>query len=225
MLQWTKDSADAPREIEAAWWLSHISFPLFLRVDERDGGGSQSNPIKDRIERFLKGEFDPLLTEFLELADEIRTRTSRDALRAPSTPEVTAGLGLDVGEGFRVPRSTVPPAIVTVRAYGRALKLCKLGRVADAVAALTPAERAPRNDVTFDALRAFFPEGGGDAFDGHHLRSLLRERDVEDAFSLEAYAETIRDAKRGKAADRFGVRADTSKLCRAARTGRPRLLC
>lgn len=91
--------------------------------------------------------------------------------------------------------------------------------MADAVAALTPAERAPRNEATFEALCGFFPEAGGDAFDGHHLRSLLRDRDVEDAFSLEAYAETIRDAKRGKAADRFGVRAEHIQALQGSENG------
>ena len=29
MLQWMKDSADAPRELEAAWWLVTSVFPCF----------------------------------------------------------------------------------------------------------------------------------------------------------------------------------------------------
>ena len=65
----------------------------------------------------------------------------------------------------------------------------------------------------------FIPEGGGDAFDGHHLRSCLRQRDVEDAFSLEAFAETIRDAKRGKTVDRFGVRAEHIRALQGSENG------
>ena len=52
------------------------------------------------------------------------------------------------------------------------------------------------------------------------LRTLLAERDVEEAFSPDAFVETIRDAARGKAADRFGCRAEHLQALLGSEDGR-----
>ena len=107
------------------------------------------------IERFLKRNY--CLTKFLE--HRKHQVESREALRAHLRGG--GGFGHGRGGGLLSPRA-VPSAIVTVRAYGRALKLCKLGRVADAVAARTPAERAPRTRLP-SKLSRFLPRGRSDA--------------------------------------------------------------
>jgi hypothetical protein len=92
VLQWLKDAADNPRELEAAWWLSKLSHALLLRTNDLDR--RRDDPIKFRIERFLDGDWESVLTDFTRDVEAIKEAA---VVVAPSTPESTAGLGMDVG--------------------------------------------------------------------------------------------------------------------------------
>ena len=211
-LQWDADAVDGSREKEAAAWLVQASDALFLRTNDLDR--RQSDPIKYRMELFLAGDWERVWGDFSRDAETMLEATRIDA---PSTPEP----GFDLGQGFRVPQHDIPPpAVSEVRRFDQALKMCKLGRLGDAVRALMPAKRAPRNDETLAKVREFFPAPAGDELDMESLRSLLAGRDVEEAFSLDAFVATIRDADRGKAADRFGCRAEHVQALLGTEDGR-----
>jgi len=216
LLRWEADAVDGSREKEAAAWLAQASHAILLRTNELDR--RLSEPIKLRIERFLDGEWERVWDDFLRDADAMLEATG---VNAPPTPEV----GFDLGLGFNVPHHDHQPPMPAfhfseIRRFDRALKLCKLGRMADAVRALMPAKRAPRNAETLAKVRGFFPAPRGDELDLESLRALLAERDVEEAFSLDTFAETIRDAARGKAADRFGCRAEHLQALLGSEDGR-----
>ena len=123
---------------------------------------SLREPIKFCIDLFLAGEWERVWNDSSEDADAM-PEAARE--HAPPTPEV----GIDLGQGFRVPQYDAPPphvaAFTEIRRFDRALKLFKLGRMADAVRALMPAKRAPRNDGTLAKVRDFFPASGGDELD------------------------------------------------------------
>ena len=211
-LQWDADAVDGSREKEAAAWLVQASDALFLRTNDLDR--RQSDPIKYRMELFLAGDWERVWDDFSRDAETMLEATRVDA---PSTPEP----GFDLGQGFRVPQHDIPPpAVSEVRRFDQALKMCKLGRLGDAVRALMPAKRAPRNDETLAKVREFFPAPAGDELDLESLRSLLAGRDVEEAFSLDAFVATIRDADKGKAADRFGCRAEHVQALLGTEDGR-----
>ena len=142
VLQWEADAADGSREKEAAAWLAQAFHAILLRTNELDR--RLSEPIKFRIECFLDGDWKRVWDDFYRDADEVLEATR---VNAPPTPEV----GFDLGLGFRVPHHDHQPPMPAfhfseIRRFDRALKLCKLGRMADAVRALMPAKRAPRND-------------------------------------------------------------------------------
>ena len=86
--------------------------------------------------------------------------------------------------------------------------------------ALMPHKRAPRNEETLSKVRGFFPTPEGDALDPGSLRSFLTGHDIEGAFSLDAYVEAIRGATKGKAADRFGCRAEHVQALLGSEDGR-----
>ena len=86
--------------------------------------------------------------------------------------------------------------------------------------AFMPAKRALRNKETPSKVRGFFPTPKGDDLDSESLRSFLAGHDVEGAFSLDAFVEAIRDATKGKAADRFGCRVEHVQALLGTEDGR-----
>ena len=169
VLQWEADATDGSRENEAAAWLVQASDALLLRTNSVDR--RQREPIGSRIGLFLDGEWERVWDDFSREAEAMLVATRVDV---PSTP---------------TQHGAPPPPVHTsvVRNHGRALKLCQLERVGDAVKALMPHKRAPRNEETLSKVRGFFPTPKGDDLDSESLRSFLAGHDVEGAFSLDAF--------------------------------------
>ena len=155
--------------------------------------------VMGRIDLFNNGDWELL---WIKLDDHIR-----------ATSEIHALAVLQAQSEIDAPPSAEDEEYEKLSRRKRVHFKCSLNQLGDGVRGLFKTKIAPKNEAALTELSKKFYQPRGEVFDTDALREYLQEiadptQTVTGLLDFDTFVETLKDAKKGMAPDRFGWRSE-----------------